>query len=214
MILYNPTDGIAQQIKIKYRPKTCFIMTQLDKPIPPKVTKIRKRLGKILTRNNLKEIDAESVFTGKDFMLKIWRLLVSVPLGIAIIDETMSSNTLCNIFYEVGMMYALGKETVVIKTDKAKVPSDFVRTEYVNFDSDFEENIRKYFQTTFWELPNYYETIADQLDRNPLLAIDYLRRTYLITGNNKLKKKAKRLLKEAAVEGRAKNSVEQLLVDF
>ena len=214
MIFYNPTDSIVQQTKIKYRPKTCFIMTQLGKPIPPKVTKIRKRLKKILTRNNLKEIDAESVFTGKDFMLKIWRLLISVPLGIAIIDETMSSNTLCNIFYEIGMMQTLGKETVVIKTDKAKVPSDFVRTEYINFDSDFEENIKKYFQTTFWELPDFYETTADQLDRNPLLAIDYLRRTYLITGNNKLKEKAKRLLKEAAVEGRAKNSVEQLLVAF
>ena len=214
MILYNPTDGIVQQTKIKYRPKTCFIMTQLGKPIPPKVTKIRKRLKNILTRNNLKEIDAESVFTGKDFMLKIWRLLISVPLGIAIIDETMSSNTLCNIFYEIGMMQTLGKETVVIKTDKAKVPSDFVRTEYINFDSDFEENIKKYFETTFWGLPDYYETIADQLDRNPLLAIDYLRRAYLITGNDKLKKEANRLLKEAAVEGRAKNSVEQLLVDF
>lgn len=214
MILYNPTDGIAQQIKIKYRPKTCFIMTQLGKPIPKKVTEIRKRLKTILTRNNLKEIDANSVFTGKDFMLKIWQLLVSVPLGIAIIDETMSFNTLCNIFYEVGMMHALGKETVVIKTDKVKVPSDFVRTEYINFDSDFEENIKKYFQTTFWELPDYYETIADQLDRNPLLAIDYLRRTYLITGNNKLKKKAKKLFKEVEIEGRAKNSVERLLVDF
>ncbi len=214
MILYNPADGIVQQTKIKYRPKTCFIMTQLSKPIPPKVTKIRRRLREILTGNNLKEIDAESVFTGKDFMLKIWQLLVSVPLGIAVINETMSPNTLCNIFYEVGMMQALGKETVVIRTDKAKVPSNLVRTEYVNFDSDFEENIKKYFQTTFWELPDYYETIADQLDRNPLLAIDYLRRAYLIAGNNRLKKKAKRLLREAAVEGRAKNSVEQLLVGF
>jgi hypothetical protein len=63
-------------------------------------------------------------------------------------------------------------------------------------------------------LPDYYETIADQLDRNPLLAIDYLRRSYLITGNSKLKRKAKRLYKEASIEDRAKNSVEKLLLDF
>ena len=106
MILYNPTDGIAQQIKIKYRPQTCFIMTQLGKPIPPQVTQIRRRLKKILNRNNLSENDAVSVVTGRDFMIKIWRLLVSVPLGIAIIDDTMSSTTLCNIFYEVGLMHA------------------------------------------------------------------------------------------------------------
>jgi len=213
MILYNPTDGNAQQIKVQYRPQTCVIMTQLCKPIPPQVTKIRQILTKILISNNLKEIDARSVITGKDYMLKIWRLLISVPLGIAIIDETMLSNTLCNIFYEVGLMHALGKETIVIKTKKAKVPSDFVRTEYINFDSNFETNIKSYF-TTYWGLPDYYETIADQLDRNPLLAIDYLRRSYLITGNSKLKRKAKRLYKEASIEDRAKNSVEQLLLDF
>ena len=214
MILYNPIDGLAQQIKVKYRPRTCFIMTQLGGPIPPKVIKIRKRLEKILTRNKINEIDAECIVMGKDFMLKIWLILVSVPLGIAIIDETISSNTLCNIFYEVGLMHALGKETIVIKTENAKVPSDFVRTEYIKFDLEFDDKINKYFQTTYWELPDYYETIADQLDRNPLLAIDYLRRAYLIKGNNRLKNKAKNVHKLAGVGDRAKNSVEQLLVDF
>jgi hypothetical protein len=193
MILYNPTDGLVQQIKNKYRPKTCFIMTQLGNPIPRKVTKIRQRLKKILVSNKLNEIDAGTVVTGRDFMQKIWGLLVSVPLGIAIIDET---------------------ETLVIKTENAEVPSDFVRTEYIKFDSDFKRNIDKYFHTTLKEVPNYYETIADQLDRNPLLAIDYLRRAYLITGDIKLKRKAKRLHKVDAVEGRAKNSVEHLLIDF
>jgi hypothetical protein len=214
MILYNPTDGLVQQIKNKYRPKTCFIMTQLGNPIPRKVTKIRQRLKKILVSNKLNEIDAGTVVTGRDFMQKIWGLLVSVPLGIAIIDETMSSDTRCNIFYEIGLMHALGKETLVIKTENAEVPSDFVRTEYIKFDSDFKRNIDKYFHTTLKEVPNYYETIADQLDRNPLLAIDYLRRAYLITGDIKLKRKAKRLHKVDAVEGRAKNSVEHLLIDF
>jgi hypothetical protein len=56
--------------------------------------------------------------------------------------------------------------------------------------------------------------IADQLDKNPLLAIDYVRRSYLISGNEQLRKKAKKLHKEAAVGNRARNSVEQLLVDF
>ena len=110
-------------------------------------------------------------------------------------------------------MHALGKETIVIKTEKAKVPSDFVRTEYIKFDDKFEENLKKYF-TTYFDLADYYETLANQLERNPLLAIDYLRRAYLISGNKKLQVKAKRFHREAALEDRAKNSVEQLLVDF
>lgn len=189
-------------------------MTQLGNPIPPKITAIRQRLRKILADNGINDIDAASVVTGRDFMLKIWQILISVPLGVAIIDETMSSNTLCNIFYEIGLMHTLGKETIVIKTKNAKVPSDFVRTEYISFDKDFDKNVKKYFQTTYWKLPDFYETIADQLDRNPLLAIDYLRRSYLITGKRTLQRKAKKLHKEAVGKDRAKNCVEQLLVDF
>jgi hypothetical protein len=213
MILYKPTDGDVQTTKIEYRPKTCFVMTQLGTPIPREVKKIREELTEILSKYGMKEIDAGSEITGKDVLLKIWRMIVSVPLGIAIIDDSMSSNTLCNIFYELGIMQALGKETIVIKAEKAKVPSDFVRTEYIKFDDKFEENLKKYFRTYF-ELADYYETVADQLERNPLLAIDYLRRAYLISGNEELRGKAKKLQIEATLEDRAKNSVEQLLVDF
>jgi hypothetical protein len=189
-------------------------MTQLGEPVPPKVVEIREKLKGILLLREIGEIDAQSVFTGRDFMLKIWHLLASVPLGIAIIDENMSSSTLCNIFYEIGLLQCMGKETIVIKTKKVKVPSDFVRTEYINFDSKFEATIDKYFET-FFKLPEFYETTAEQLERNPLLAIDYLRRAYLITGEASLKRRAMGLYEEAAVGAeRAKNSVEQLLVDF
>lgn len=213
MILYRPTDGDVQTTKIKYRPRTCFVMTQIGTPIPKEVKKIRRKLREILSKYKMEEIDAGSEITGKDFLLKIWRMVISVPLGIGIIDDNISSNTLCNIFYELGLMHALGKETIVIKTEKAKIPSDFVRTEYIKFDDKFEENLKKYF-TTYFSLVDYYETVADQLERNPLLAIDYLRRAYLISGNKELRVKAKKLHREVALEDRAKNSVEQLLVDF
>ncbi|MEK9148721.1 MAG: hypothetical protein AAB267_01600 [Candidatus Desantisbacteria bacterium] len=213
MILYRPIDGGVQQTKIEYHPKTCFVMTQLGTPIPKEVEKIRIKFRAILSKYGMEEIDAGSEITGRDFLLKIWRMIISVPLGIGIIDDNMSSNTLCNIFYELGLMHALGKETIVIKTEKARVPSDFVRTEYIKFDDKFEENLKKYF-TTYFNLADYYETFADQLERNPLLAIDYLRRAYLISGNKKLRVKAKKLHREAILEDRAKNSVEQLLVDF
>jgi hypothetical protein len=188
-------------------------MTQLGKPVPLKIQEIRNKLTKILDKNKIKQIDANGIVTGRDFLLKIWKIIVSVPLGIAIIDESMSLNTLCNIFYEIGIMQSLGKETVVVKTEKAKVPSDFVRTEYIKYDKDFTNNINGYLSTVAG-LANYYETVADQLDRNPLLAIDYIRRAYLINGELRLKRKAKKIHSEASLEGRARNSVEQLLVGF
>jgi len=213
LIFYSPTDGIPHTGKIEYRPKTCFIMTKLGRRIPEKVKDIRSILGGILNNRNIKIIDANEVVTGKDFLLKIWHILLGVPLGIAIITKDLPQGTLANIFYEIGFMQAYGKETLLIKTEDTKVPSDLIRTEYVEFADDFEEKMEKYLETIL-NLPEYYDSVADQLEKNPLLAIDYLKRAWLISGESAFREKAKEIFQEAAIEGRAKNSVEMLLVDF
>ena len=64
------------------------------------------------------------------------------------------------------------------------------------------------------ERAEHYEMMADQLERNPVLSLDYLRRAFLITGNNELRQSAKDLLKGANVVHRAKNSVEVLAAGF
>lgn len=111
-------------------------------------------------------------------------------------------------------MQVYGKETIVVKTPDVRVPSDFIRTEYIEFNNDdFEEKISKFFQT-FISLADYYRYCADQLENNPLLAIDYLKRAYLITGERFYKERAWDIFQEASIEGRAKSSVEMLLVDF
>ena len=212
MILYSPNNGDVHTNHIKYRPRTCFVMTKLGEPVSEEVLDIRTSLESILKKYEIECIDAESVVTGKDFLTKIWNLIVSVPLGIAIIDHEMTSSTLSNIFYEIGLMQAYGKETLVVKTKKATVPSDFVRTEYIEYGKHFEGKMQKFFQT-FFDLPDYYDSMANELEKNPLLSIDYLRRAYLITGNNNYKMKAERIFSES-VEGRAKNSVEALLAKF
>lgn len=213
MIFYRPTDGDPHTGRIEYRPRYCFLMTKLGKPIPTKINEIRNRLREFLSNHNIKIIDANDVITGKDFLLKIWHIILSVPLGIAIITKDIPQQTLANIFYEIGLMQAYGKETIVIKTQDVKIPSDFIRTEYIEFNKDFDEKIGKFFQT-FFNLADYYKECADQLENNPLLAIDYLKRAYLISGEESYKKSAWKIFQEASIEGRAKNSVEMLLVDF
>ncbi len=212
MILYRP-DGDVHNSHIKYRPRTCFIMTKLGQPISPEIECIRVELREVLEKRQIEEIDAESVVTGRDFLMKIWNLITTVPLGIAIIDNNMSGQTLSNIFYEIGFMQAYGKETLVIKTKDAKIPSDFIRTEYVEYGNDFENKLDKFFNT-FLALPEYYDNMAEVLENNPLLAIDYLRRAYLITGDAEYKEKANIIYEDASIDGRAQNSVEALLAKF
>ncbi len=107
----------------------------------------------------------------------------------------------------------MGKETVLVKSVNAETPSDFVRTEYVEFGDDFDSTLAKYLES-LEEQAEHYETVADQLEKNPILALDYLHRAYLITGDTKLRKKARAVLKQAKLQERAANSVELLAASF
>ncbi len=142
MILYDPVQGDVITRQIKYRPQTCFIMTQLGTPVPKDIKNIRKTLEKYLGINKLKTIDANSHIKGKDFLHKIWEMILSVPIGIAIISKELTPYTLANIFYEIGLLQAYGKETLIIKTKDSYVPSDFIRTEYIEYDRNFRKKIK------------------------------------------------------------------------
>ena len=110
-------------------------------------------------------------------------------------------------------MQALGKETLIIKAKDVEVPSDFIRTEYVVYDENFEERMHK-FITSLDETAEYFAEIAKQVENNPLLAIDYYRCAFLLTGNTFFQAQAIQIIKGAGIEGRAKSSVEMLLAGF
>ncbi len=112
MILYELTNGDPYTRKVTYRPRTCFLMTQLGGKIPPEVDNIRRDLGHVLATRDFKLIDANSTITGRDFLAKIWHMIVAVPLAVAVVHKEMKQKTLWNVYYEVGVAQALGKETI------------------------------------------------------------------------------------------------------
>lgn len=87
MIFYSPINGDVQTTKVVYRPRTCFLMTQLGGDIPDEVEEIRDLLLQVLKVHRLELINAASEVTGKDFLHKIWQMIVSVPLGVAVLHE-------------------------------------------------------------------------------------------------------------------------------
>ena len=173
----------------------------------------KKRVSKTLRKAGYKVVDAGSTTTGKDFLLKIWTMAVSCPIGIAIVHEDIPPETMANIYYELGWMQAYGRETVVIKVGSPSLPSDLVRTEYIALDSRFMPNMRK-FLASLAKRAAYYEQLAGLLSANPLLAIDYLRRAYLLTGDTDLRRQAKRIFAASGLGARASDSVERLMTKF
>lgn len=213
MIVYNPTDGDAITSAIVSKPRHCFLMTRLGKPIPKEIVEISDNIGKICKNLNFTVIDATTKITGRDFLLKIWKQIAAVPLAIAICHEKIPQKTQSNIYYELGIAQTMGKETIIIKSPNTEIPSDFVGSEHIEFNHDFHDKFSMYIK----ELDNqaeHYELMADQLESNPVLSLDYLKRAFLISGNIKLRTKANTLLRESGLENRAKNSVEQLVASF
>lgn len=213
MIIYNPNDGLPIQGNHGFRPKHCFLMTRLGKEIHEDVAAVRAEVTRICDECDYTVIDANARVTGRDLLLKIWKLIAETPLSVAVVHKGIPAKTLANIYYEIGVAQALGKETVIIKCPKSKVPSDLAGTEYIEFNDEFEVQFKK-FMDGLAEQATWYETLSDQLEKNPVLAIDYLKRAYLITGDESLKDRTKELLIDAEIENRAKNSVEALAASF
>jgi hypothetical protein len=210
VIFYDPVQGDVLTRQIVYRPRTCFLMTQLGDPVPKEIQNMRRTLEKYLKRADYSSIDANTFVRGKDFLMKIWELILAVPLGIAIISKELSPYTLANIFYEIGLLQAYGRETLIIKTPDSYVPSDFVRTEYIEYDRSFGKKISS-FLGGLKEQAAYYATAGELLEENPLLSIDYFRRAYLITGNVKHKRSAQEIEQAASFDKHTESSLKSFL---
>ena len=213
MIIYSPLDGDALTTSITSRPKCCFLMTPLGKHVPDEIKVIVNAVSCSCANFDYEVIDARARVTGRDFLIKIWQLIASTPLCVGICHEEIPFSTQANIYYEFGVAQAFGKETLLVKSPNAKVPSDLIRTEYVEFDAEFGKKFELYLESLLKQA-YHYEEVAEYLDRNPILAIDYLKRAFLITGDERLREKAQALLRGAGLETRARNSVEQLAAAF
>ncbi|UJH89981.1 hypothetical protein LZ575_13590 [Antarcticibacterium sp. 1MA-6-2] len=170
-------------------------MTQLGGNPSTQLKEIRTAISEFLISINFREIDASSYVTGGDFLEKIWKQILAVPVGIAILTEEMKLTTVANIFYELGILDALGKESIVIKSRDFQIPSDFVRTEYVSFDDKFQANLNKFFENVT-EREEHYSLMSELIRKDIVLSIDYLKRAYLISGKLEYKVEAQRLFND------------------
>lgn len=209
MIFYNHDREVITDF-ISFEPRSCFIMTQLGLPLPNEVDQIRLDLVTELTFRKIRELDANSYIKGKDFLNKIWRQVLAVPMGIAIITKDMPISTISNIFYEVGVLNALGKETIVIKSKNFKIPSDFIRTEYIEYDKNFKEKINKFLDQVE-ELADHYEIMGESFESSPILAIDYYKRAYLITGDSKFFRKTEEIKNNNQFDSQTNHSINNFL---
>lgn len=94
-----------------------------------------------------------------DFLTKIVDLIRGCGFAIAIFSEQTPAKTLANIFFEIGVAGLLGKPVQLVLAGANPAPSDFVRTEWINYRPG--------------ELASLREDIGASLDRIEEMAVFY-----------------------------------------
>lgn len=117
-----------------------------------------------LRRRNFKPLRATSERGQKDFLEKIIQLIRGSGFGTAIFSEFTPAPTLANIFFEVTLCNLFGKPVILVKSEDARPPSDFVRTEWVTYGSGKKTQMRRDYNdsvSSITKLAKYYETIGN-----------------------------------------------------
>jgi hypothetical protein len=74
---------------------------------------------------------ADDMFSTKPFMDKVWAGICNARLILADCTERNP-----NVFYEIGIAHAIGKQVVLITRSARDIPSDITQFEYIQYDQD------------------------------------------------------------------------------
>lgn len=162
-LVFSPVTQDVIEGPFPPRPGCAFLMlhsgagrSRLDQDLEQHVDEALRSLG-------LTGLRATDVPGTGDYLDKILNLIRGCGIGVAIFSEATPAPTLANIFFEVGLCLTFGRPVVFAKTEEARAPSDFVRSEWVAMQQDgaaFRDSLRSAFQAIV-ESVAYYRQIAE-----------------------------------------------------
>jgi hypothetical protein len=98
--------------------------------------------------------DADASTGGKDFLERILGLIRGTGFTIAIFSHDTRATAMANITLELGFAAMCGKPLIIVKSKEAAAPSDFTRTDWIDYDLKDEARFRK-------KLGQALDTISD-----------------------------------------------------
>jgi len=179
-------------------PKTVFIMSPSKKKTTPELKEVIENIKSALEQHSLKYIEGSAIIDYGDYLCSICRRILGCTFGIAISSIDISKPTLCNIFWEKGLMEGFGKPVVLFLDKNINLPSDFTRTFTIFFD---RKNYLRKFSDLLQTLKELRKHYSDVLGDIALRAGDYekagkyYQEAYLIEENPEDMKKIGQLIK-------------------
>lgn len=137
-LVFSPLseDILSAPPRVLY-PGHAFVMRQIGSP-----PEIDKRMSEIVLGifrdRGFPTKDADASTGGGDFLERILGLIRATGFTVAIFSHETRPSAMANITLELGFAAMCGKPLIVVKSKEAKIPSDFTRTDYVEYDADDE----------------------------------------------------------------------------
>lgn len=151
-------------------PKTAFIMSPSEKKTTSELQEVIKNIKFTLAKHSLKYIEGSKIVDYGDYLCSICKHILGCTFGIAISSIDISKPTLCNIFWEKGLMEGFGKPVILFLDENINLPSDFARTFTIFFD---RKDYLKKFSDLLQKLKERRKYYSDILGDIALRAGDY-----------------------------------------
>ncbi len=116
-------------------------MRQLGRP-PAIDLAMARTVEDVLKKRGFQTKDADASTGGKDFLKRILELIRATGFTVAIFSDKTRPTALANIMLELGFAAMCGKPLLIVKSAKAKAPSDFSRTDWISYDGTDESGFR------------------------------------------------------------------------
>lgn len=133
-LIYSPLNGDEWKEPFELFPRTGFLMLQSGGEIAVDDLFMQNSVREQMDSQGYQIKTAVDLRRSGDYLHKITKMIMGCGFGIAVFSTDTPSRTLGNIFFEVGYCLALGKPVVlVVKGGSRVMPSDFVRSEWVEY---------------------------------------------------------------------------------
>lgn len=212
-MLICPNSGDECHKRIKPLPKTAFLIISYS---GEKFREIENTIVKTLKEKDYQVILAKDIKQSRNLLCKICQTIRSTPIGIIVYTEDTPKRSLPNIFYELGLITAFGKEPILIKSKKAKIPSDLHGLEWIEFErlDELAENLSMTIDH-LEEIANYYLDRAYICEEagDTYNAVIFFERSYLLNPKKEILHELDKIREELKKEKEGDSTLSRRLID-
>lgn len=209
-LVFSPlSEDILSSPPRRLFPGHAFVMRQIGDP-PAIDERMAEIVGEVFAARGIPTKDADASTGGGDFLERILGLIRATGFTVAIFSHKTRPNAMANITLELGFAAMCGKPLIIVKSKEAKAPSDFTRTDWIEYDATNENRFRaKLGQAldTIEEVGAFEDFLLDTaMDAKSIdcaIALERASKAFLLTCDERMIEKAERIVER--LDGAAAN---------